>query len=381
MSFIDKSQPAEREDVPVLAVVESGEMPPVKQSFKGVNIGGDVMMRATAELPEEHRLLVRWLYNTARERNWDWPTLERQTGMSPSVLYKVFSDKYRYSNDHAKAGLRVPLDSVCVKISKMKAEMEAKEVQAGDFINTTVWERTSWLCDRVFHRKKMGFIYGDSQDGKTTCLKQYQRTHNGGQTLYFECPPMGGVQLMMRCIAKALHVNSRTSSDHLIEDICNALDSSRLLLVDEVHRVFTTYQKTSVMRSLELLRYIHDQTKCGMVLCGTNVFRDHFSEGEFFKYLKQLERRGLYTIQLGLPQRADIDLISRHYGLPTATGRAEEQLVHLAKLFGVGMVFTRLNDARDYARKRGEKLKWSHFERVLTIIQKAADGMMEEEAA
>jgi len=170
------------------------------------------------------------------------------------------------------------------------------------------------------------------------------------------------VQLMVKSIAKALTVSTNTSYEKLIDDVIDALDDSRLLIVDEIHRVFTTYQKTSVMRCLDVLRYIQSKTHCGMVLCGTDVFRDELKRGDFFRYLKQLDRRGLYQLQLpAVPPREDLDLIAAHYGLAPASGRAEQLMEAIAHSDGFGRYCMRLLDAAELAANKKRKVSWEDF--------------------
>lgn len=335
-----------------------------------INIGGNTATAATEWMQPDDRLLFRWLHTVCREQEWSWDEVARRTDVSSTTLYRVWTDKYRDTK-----GDRVPVDKLAEKVARFKRIWEArKDIPSGDvFIPTSVWERVDWLCRRAFDRQKIGLIYGESQIGKTTCAKEHTRRNNHGQTHYVEMPPAAGVQLMTKTIAKALHVSAKTSFESLIEDVVDALDENKLLIIDEVHRVFTTYQKASVMRCLDVLRYIHDQTKCGMVLCGTNVFRDQLKEGEFFQYLKQLRRRGLYELQLpSTPPRSDLDLVAKRFGLEPATGEAEDVLLHMAKQHGFGMVITRLTDAVEMATRRKRPVTWDDFIKTCNICEKMA---------
>jgi len=239
------------------------------------------------------------------------------------------------------------------------------------FVETSVWERIEWLCNKALVRQKIGFIYGESHCGKTICMQEFQRRNNHGQTTYVDIPPGAGKQFLTKVIASALHVNTSTCYDKLIEDVTSALDKSKLLIIDEVHKIFTGYHRGSVMQCFDVLRYIHDKTGCGMVMCGTNTFRDGLVGGEFAQHLKQLRRRGLYEIQLpDMPPRADLDLIASHYGLKPASDQAEELMLDLVGRNGVAVYFTRLDDASEMAYKKREKLQWEHFVKAVEIVAK-----------
>jgi DNA transposition AAA+ family ATPase len=336
----------------------------------GINIGGHTVTQATANLPEDHRDLVRWVHDHARNMRWTWKELETETGIDKTVLFKVFNDRYRDGS-----GRRVGLDGICAKIAKLKRrEMARGQAENQDFIETSVWNQIDWLCGRAMKHHRMGFIFGDSQIGKTTSLKERTRRNNGGRTTYAEMPPASGCQYMLKCIARPLKVPVHSSFDHMLDDIIGALDPSKQLIMDEFQRVFTTYQKTSVMRCLDTIRYIHDQTGCSIIVSATNVFRDQMRSGEFMKYLEQLQRRGKsYELQLPTTTpRADLDLFAKKYGLPPADGEAETVMTHIAKQDGLGVFIMRLVDAKELANNKGVKPTWDHFLRAFAITEKAS---------
>ena len=364
----------------------------------GISIGGDKVCLSTEHLNEDQKLLVRWLHSHARNNNWDWSRLAEETKIDKTAAYRMFTDTYRYPEweystvvedgkkvrkqfPHPRSRQRIALDGLCEKIARYKSLVDQRQsVFSAGFVQTSVWQKVEWVCRQALKRQKIGLIYGESQIGKTTCLKEFARLNNHGQTIYFEVPPTGGVHTMIKALARALHVSTNQPHDKLLELVMNALDGSKLLLVDEVHRIFSTFQKASVMRCLDTLRYIHDNTGCGMILSGTNAFRTALNEGEFFQYLKQLQRRSLYPVQLPMsPPREDLDKICAAYGLSPARGEAEETLLFLAKRDGFGMVCTRLTDAHELATKARQPLDWKHFLKAYHIIRKL--GIEETEAA
>lgn len=334
----------------------------------GINVARQTVTKSTEHLPEQNKSLVRWAFTIARDNRWSWARLEEFTGISRNTWWKIFHD--RYLNPQ---GERVSLDSVCRKLAALKKQHAQPAYDDRDypFVETSVWERVDWLCRKVFARKKMGFVYGESHIGKTECLLEFQRRNNHGQTAYFELPPSGGVQLMAKAMARALHVGHDTSFDKILDNVVQAVDRDMLLIVDQIHRIFYSYQKSSVMRCLDVLMYVHDRGRCPMIFCGTNIFRDHLQEGEFKQYLKQFRRRGLYEIQLpSVPPRADLDMIAAQYGLAPANGEAEKLMLAIARNDGLAMFFTRLEDAAELAGKQKTPLAWHHFERVVTITEK-----------
>lgn len=389
-TFIDKSQPPEppepdapAENAVILAPANDAVPAEVARQAGAINIGGNTVTKATEHLTDEQKTLVRWLFNYAKERDWDWNDLHRETGIDRTLAWRVWTDSYRYPEyvgkkkdgvRNPRANERIPLDGFCERINKFKSLAEARpELFSEGFVRTSIWNEIEFICNKAHARKKMGFIFGDSQIGKTTCLREYQRQHNHGQTHYIAMPPMANALSLTRHIARALHVNVVSSAYRLRENVLDAVDSDNLLIFDEMHRVFTNYRAANVPAVMDTIRELHDERQCGIVLCGTNVFRDGIRAEEYVKFMSQIVRRNLYPRQLpATPPRSDLDLISAHHGLEPATGKAEEILLHIAETGGFGVVCTRLADAKGVAEKAGEPLNWGHFVKAYNIIRKMA---------
>ena len=363
---------AETELAPALAEETAPALDAQHLGTNGINIGGNTVTQATEHLPEHARLLIRWLHTHARNLDWSWDELVKAVGFSSTTWYRIWTDKFRYPKGGANAGERMPVDKQAQAIARYKKVFEQRElVKQSGFVETSVWRRVDFLCRRAFVRQRIGFIYGESQIGKTTCLQHHAELNNHGQTAYVELPPSAGVQLMTRHIARALHVSDATCFERLLNDVVDALDASKLLIVDEIHRVFTTYQKTSVMRCLDVLRYLHDRTHCGMVLCGTNVFKSQLQQGQFSQYLKQLRRRGLYELQLpAVPPEDDLELMAEKFGLPAPEGDAKEIVDAIARSDGFGKYIIRLQDAAELAAHKREMITWEHFKKAHHLIEK-----------
>lgn len=361
--------------------VESTQAAPVLDAVhtgtSGINIGGNTVALATEWMPERDRLEVRWLHQHARDQHWGWHELIKAVGGSTTTWWRIFTDKYRYPKGHARAGDRMPVGKWVRAVRDYRGSaLNLEEQRCVAFTETSVYRRIEWLCSRVFVRNRVGCIYGDSQIGKTTALTEFARRQKHGQSVYLEVPPAGGVNYLTRTIAAALHVNTKTSFDNLLNDIVAALDSTRMLLVDEVHRIFSTYQKSSVMKCLDVLRCIHDRSRCGLILCGTNVWRDQLTRGEFMVHLRQLRRRAAsYELQLPTnPPRADLDMIAKQFGLPAASDEAEEIMMGIARKHGFGVFCLRLEDAAEYAAKRKAKLTWDHFVKVHQTVERLSQA-------
>lgn len=102
----------------------------------------------------------------------------------------------------------------------------------------------------------------------------------------------------------------------------DAIDSGNLLIFDEMHRVFTNYRAANIPAVMDTIRELHDERQCGIVLCGTDIFKEAIRKEEYLKFMNQMTRRNLYPVQLpAQPPRDDIDLVCAHIGLEPATGK------------------------------------------------------------
>ena len=337
-----------------------------------INLSGDTITIKTAEYPEEQRSLLRWLFAHTKEQRWGWKELEANSKVSVTSLYRIWTGRYRYPKEHAKAGQLIPLDGICERIAHFKGLAEERAtLRRLPFVETSVFKRIERLCRETLVMQSISMIYGESQIGKSWALKEVARRNNHGNTPYVLTPASGGVQGLITAIGDACHISGRTSHQILRERVTNFLDDSKLLIIDEVHEIFITYFRDSRLRCLSVLRQMQEVSGCGLVLCGTNVFRHEIEQGEFSQSLKQLRKRGILELQLeNVPSGKDLDLIAAHYKLGPPNGEAAELVSWTAKEFGLGKYTRFLARASQLATKRGERFAWRHFCDIVAIANR-----------
>lgn len=355
-----------------------------KGGSKVINLSGDTVTLKTAEYQEDQRSLMRWLFAFAKDQEWGWEELEQKTGINTTTLSRIWNDTYRYpkfelvkddkgkvigKRAHPRANERVSLDSICERIARFKELAEDRAyAHKLPFIETSVFKRIDKVCREALVMQAIAFIYGESQIGKSESLKEHARRNDHGQTTYVLMPASAGVQAMMHTIAKACHISVRTSFEQLRERVENYLDGTKLLIIDEVHECFVSYQRSSMARCLSVLRQLQEASQCGLVLCGTNVFRHELEQGEFSQSLKQLRKRGIWELQLeNYPSARDLQLIADHYKLPAPKGEAAELVTWISKEMGLGQYTKFMARAAQLAAKNGKRFAWEHFQKVVTI--------------
>ena len=337
----------------------------------GINISGDTIIAATSHLEDEHKTLVRWAFHYAKEQNWSWKDCATHLGVSENALYRIFTDKYR----DTKNGERISLEGVCRKLARAKSLIEERaSLRRHTFIETSIWRRLDKICTEAFVSQTIAMIYGEPQIGKTVCLEQHARRNNHGQTKYIRLPAASGLQYLLREIAAACKVPTDKGIEVLRKRIMKALDGSTLVIIDELHEMFITYSRSNILRSLEFLREIHDRTQCGMVLCGTRVWREELESGSYSQFLKQLRRRGILELQLPDTVPAeDLDLFAAAYHLPAAKSEARELILAINKEHGLGRYTKFLAIGARAAQKKNQRYSWDHFLNAYNILTRLKD--------
>ncbi len=143
--------------------------------------------------------------------------------------------------------------------------------------------------------------------------------------------------------------------------IKRALGPHSLLIVDEAARAFQARSSGGQkFKTLEFIREIHDATGCGVVLCGTRVFRESMESAQHRKFLNQFNRRCLFRKQLpDVPTRGDLNAFARHYGLEPAEGEARRMQGVIVGDHGLGVWLTTLMAAARKAANARRAMTWA----------------------
>ena len=333
------------------------------------SFGGDHVMQGTADYPEEARAAVRWLFFFCVENGISMGEAAKRIHYSPTVVYRICKGQYEGS-----------LDSVVEAIASWRRVCEARaDVGKTPFVETETARKIWKICDAATTYQTIAKIYGDPQIGKTWALEEYARRHNHGSTKFVRLPAAAGVQMMMRTFATSCGLSHKCSFEAMRERVMRSIDQDNLVIVDELHQAFNTYQRHARVACLELIREIHDRTGCGMVLCGTNVARDEIERGQHKQLLEQLDRRGIFLLQLPkVATWADRDAIAKSFGLPKADGTARELVDAIVRTSGLKAYTSFLRAAVKLASNRKQPLTWDHFAGAYRTIQSLSTTVRED---
>jgi DNA transposition AAA+ family ATPase len=338
-----------------------------KKQDENFSISGDTVKTNLAEMIRARKItqdqadLIWWFYSFSRANDWTLKQAAGELGVDGSTLWRVLKNEY---------GAKI--DNFCEKIARQKIRLvEQATITNVTFVETKTAREIFKVCDAALFSQTIAFIFGDSQQGKTMALEEYARRHNHGQTKYIRLPASAGVQLVAKEIAKACYVSHKSCFEHLRDRIMRAIDKKNLIIIDELHQCFSSYNKTSTIKVLEFIREIYDRTKCGMVLCGTHVLKEEMERGKLSLMAEQLRRRGIIQINLpNNPPKSDIDKIANSFRLESpANGSNEYDIIKsMLQHSGLGMYVKLLQAASSMAKKEDKPIEWSHVIRTHDIL-------------
>ena len=315
-------------------------------------IAGDIVNRATADLPDEERSLIRRWHSFYIENEISLAEAGKIAGVGEAAVSLIFRGKYNAKLDNVIKELRGFFD-----LSDRRAEGRKLK-----FIETALTRRIWNMCSAALEFQKIGLMFGDQQIGKTEALKAYRDAHNHGSTIYVSMPTGGAVMNFLMELARVLRIAENQPQTRLRERVKRAFDNRMLLIVDECHRCIPDVcRSTRAIQSIEFVREIFDDTGCGVVLCATNVFRDAMDAGAVHQILRQTKRRRLCTLQLpNTPARADLNTFAAAYDLPPSTGVARDLEERMIDQEALGMWLTLLRMGAKIASQRKHDMKWDH---------------------
>ena len=337
-----------------------------------LTIPGDVVNKATAAMKDDARSAIRWLHNYGVEHGLTTEELAAKLKQPGSNKTYSKDSVYQLLTGRRESGI----ENMVSAIESFREIIEKRaSVKKTGFVETALTKRIFQVCETALTYQKINFIYGDSQIGKTTALEEYQRTHNHGETIYVRMPQGGCLSYFIVELAKALRMSPQLRREAARNRIISAFDDRMLLIVDEIHQVFIQGESRSSYSSLEFIREIHDRAKCGVIMSGTNVFRDMLLYGNHKKIMTQFERRSLVTLQLDpKPSSADLKTFAARYGLPPATGEALDLQTAVIAEHGLGKWMSYLQAGSRVAEKdpKSSTMAWTHVQTAYTAIQSLA---------
>jgi hypothetical protein len=355
---------------PIAPETDSPVIPaPNRNKFR---LAGDVVRNAIADLPDEQRSLAWWFSQWIAKHIQNKSELGAVLRKSNGEYYSPDSIIQLLTGGRIRRGENVePILDAIAKLRKVE-DLRAEQITSG-FIQTRLYTEISRRCQKALKRQRIQYIFGDSQIGKTTCLKEYARTHNHGETVYIELPAGGSLGGLLQQMAEHYNIPSVMKHRALCDRVIECVDANQLLIFDEFHNCL---RGKGNLTTVSFVRELWNRKHPGMVISMTNEGRDSLIKGPNAKALEQMWRRRITPLQLpNVTPEDDLALFASAYGLPPAD--EEEVSIRVTYYDSTGKECTRTHKDAPLRLQR-EVVQTEGLGVWIGILQDAADMAQEQ---
>jgi DNA transposition AAA+ family ATPase len=322
----------------LLAPVSKSEMAKASSAKSRINIPFN--LKNWKGLDESTTEALAWFHSHALETDLTLDECAKAINYSTTTVWRAL--KGEYGGD---------LGKVVDQIQSYRTIIaERTAIQNADFCETRYTRLVTGGLSYALANNSITNISGESRTGKTSSAKYWRDQNNHGRTVFVTAPAYGGAKALLKEIAKCLGINRNYASTNMHEAILRAFNENRMLIVDEAHRLLPNdYRSNPVL--LEILRDIHDRTRCGLAILTTARFNNAVAKSEY-QYEQVLGRIGM-PVQLPRDfEWTDISPIVSQY-LTGVPGDLRAELLKIANLPGrLGILCETLKFASRIAVKK-----------------------------
>lgn len=205
----------------------------------------------------------------------------KETGMSQSKVAPLVGVSTATISQYLKGEYKGDVAAIDKKVAEMldRQADKARDVKA-DFVETPTAKDIFDVCAMAHAMADINLVIGEAGLGKTVSLKEYARRVDNVVMIEVEPTYSPKVLLVELCNRLGI-VPSRNNHDNVTAIVEKLKGSDKLLIIDEAELLN--------LRSLEIVRRIHDMAKVGVVLAGMPRLRANLrgKRGEY----KQLYSR------------------------------------------------------------------------------------------
>lgn len=243
--------------------VTGSEIALAASANKRINIPLNLENWRHLEQPVQDDLL--WFHQHCLDQELTLDQAAQALNYDKSTLFRVLKGTYEGSWKNVVDRIR----------SYKKIASDRAGIQRADFAENSI-SRLIWAgLDYAVANNSFTLIVGESGQGKTVACEAWRDRNNHGRSVLVEIPPIGGAKALLRCIADAVGVNKSQPTDNILEAVVRAFNPNRILILDEARRLLPSDTRGDCNPvKLEIIRYIHDRTKCAVAMIATQRFDD-----------------------------------------------------------------------------------------------------------
>lgn len=305
--------------------------------------------------PQNIQADLLWFHQHILDHRMGWDAVCDAIGYDRSNVFRVLKGTYTGN-----------ISNVCQAVRKYR---KIAETRVGIQTNVPAENGISRMIgaglEYALANNSITTIVGESRMGKSVAAEIWRQANNHGTSVLVVAPPYGGTRLFLRRIADAVGVNKNFSVAAIYEALQRAFNPNRMLIVDEAHRLLPGDRRCNPV-SLDILRDLHDTTRCALALISTQRFDDELRKSHY-QYEQILGRIGM---PIRLPRRmrkADwMPILAQYINHPSA--ELCEHITHIANHQGrLGIMVEVLKVASRIANKAGEKLAEQHVYKSIAL--------------
>lgn len=323
-------------------------------------IPGHKVESNVSTLPHAQAKAILWLHSHYYESRASLAQIGAEIGYDAATVSKLFHGHYGHD-----------LEAVTESIERFRLVVTAK-VSGHEipFIETGLSREIEECVTVAATYQSIVFIYGEAQIGKTRAL-QHIAGKSAGKYCYWEMPVGGALSHAMASLAEVRKVSRGQRAEIMMSEIALTFGPEDVLLIDEAARTSQSRSYGSPMnKTLDFLRWLHDQRHFGIVFSGTKVFREDMENKEMAKFLNQFNRRCMLRRQLDdLPSETDLNAFAAYYRLAPASGEALLLQTQIVGQHGLGVWLKTLLAANRRAKNTKAAMTWGQVITAHTLFK------------
>lgn len=217
------------------------------------------------QVPAEVQESLLWFHQHVLDERLTWPQATEALGYERTVVFRALKGTYEGSWANIHKAIQ----------SYKRIAIERAGIQRAGFADNSISRLIHAGLDYAMANNSITLVVGESGQGKTVACEAWRDRNNHGRSVLVEVPPIGGSRALLRCLAEAVGVNRSQPQDQMLEALVRAFNPNRMLIIDEARRLLPADTRGDVSPvKLEVIRYLHDRTKCAVALIATQRFDD-----------------------------------------------------------------------------------------------------------
>lgn len=360
-------------------------------------IPGDVIARSTAELPDDERAAIRWLGSYLRSRNLGPEDADRVLKKGKAGEFYAWASIYALLTGR-RADQGASIAPMVRSIEELRRTVEGESrVGSSGYVETRLGQAMFDRFDQARRRKRIAYVIGDSQLGKSENAREYTRTHNHGETFLLDTHSSGTRSALIQAFSERLNIGQAHRVGDVEQRIAECFDPRQLIIIDNAHRMLRSGRG---LHALTFLQWLYDARGCGLAFLMTEEGLGNLLNGRFKKQLEQLWRRRIPPLRL--PSRTpddDLALFAARHGLEPApeelvkirveyfdeNGKRREKDYERAPYAlqtevvtkeGLGIWLETLEEAKSQAAAHGRALSWKAVLKAHCVMQADAEVLL-----